>query len=85
MLEAAMLGIPYEGTLPRFGVDSAPAVQSPLLPPSPTVLAQRFLREEQDAAFQASLQVPLAGCTSSIMWSLWPYQHVLASLSPAHW
>lgn len=63
MLEAAMLGIPYAGRLPDFGVNGAAppggggfggAAAQPL---SPGVHHTRALREEQDWAFQASLQV----------------------------
>ena len=51
MLEAAMLGIPYEGRMPEFGN------QEPAEPVSPSVLRQRELREEQDQAYQESLLV----------------------------
>jgi hypothetical protein len=63
MLEAAMLGIPYAGRLPDFGVNGAAppggggfggGAAQPL---SPGVRHTRALREEQDWAFQASLQV----------------------------
>ena len=46
-----MLGIPYEGRIPAFAADND------VQPTSPSVLAQRQLREEQDNAFQQSLQV----------------------------
>ena len=59
MLEAAMLGLPYSGRMPDFsqpafvqganGGDAAPL--------SPSVRAQRKLRQEQDDAFHASLKV----------------------------
>lgn len=55
MLEAAMLGIPYEGGMP-----SVNEPWQPQLPPNPAVMAQRQLREEQDAAYQASLLVCLS-------------------------
>jgi len=48
MLEAAMLGIPYTGRMPQFGAASA-------VPVDPSVLGQRNLRREQDAAFEESL------------------------------
>lgn len=47
-----MLGIPYEGRMPRMDEPWQPAA-----PPAPEVVAQRMLREEQDAAYQASLMV----------------------------
>ena len=49
-----MLGIPYEGRMPRMDEPWQPAA-----PPAPEVVAQRMLREEQDAAYQASLMVQL--------------------------
>jgi hypothetical protein len=58
MIEALMFGQPYEGRLADF---SAPREQQPL---SPTVAAQRRVREEQDAAYRESLQVCLQVCTS---------------------
>lgn len=51
MLEAALLGIPYEGRIPDFSQSEVPE------PLSPSVLQQRILREEQDQAYQDSLQV----------------------------
>ena len=69
MLEAAMLGIPYEGRIPAFAADND------VQPTSPSVLAQRQLREEQDNAFQQSLQV--AQCVwvflffLFLVWSSW--------------
>lgn len=55
-----MLGIPYEGRIPPFAADNDAQ------PPSPSVLAQRQLRQEQDDAFQQSLQVgPKSICPDS--------------------
>lgn len=50
MLEAAMLGIPYEGRIPDFNNPTPPE------PVSPTVIHHRQLREEQDQAYHDSLQ-----------------------------
>ena len=58
MLEAAMLGIPYEGRMPApFDRGAHGGWGAPAAPPAPEVVAQRALREEQDAAYQASLLV----------------------------
>ena len=54
MLEAAMLGIPYEGRMPDF---SAQTAQSDQHPTSPGAVAGRAVRQEQDYAYQQSLQV----------------------------
>ena len=51
MLEAAFLGIPYEGRLPDFSQAEASE------PTSPSVMRGRQLRHEQDQAYQDSLQV----------------------------
>lgn len=51
MLEAAFLGVPYEGRIPDFS--QAEAAE----PMSPSVMAGRQLRQEQDQAYQDSLQV----------------------------
>lgn len=51
-----MLGIPYEGRMPAFGA-GAGNWGVPSGPPAPEVVAQRALRSEQDAAYQASLAV----------------------------
>lgn len=61
MLEAAMLGIPYEGRMPAMNEPWQPAA-----PPAPEVVAQRQLREEQDAAYQASLLVSMFFCFSFV-------------------
>jgi len=53
MLEAAMLGIPYEGRIPDFTAQSA----RPDQPMSPTAVAGRAVRQEQDFAYEQSLQV----------------------------
>ena len=53
MLEAAMLGIPYEGTIPDFAAEAA----RPMVPPSSESLAGRSVRQEQDWAYEQSLQV----------------------------
>eukprot|EP00775_Hariotina_reticulata_P006310 gene6310-6545_t len=48
MLEAAMLGIPYEGRLPDFsGAQAAAAAAAPL---SPGTIEQRTLQQEEEAA-----------------------------------
>jgi len=50
-----MLGIPYE--------EHRPSVREPAWPaaaPDPEVMAQRELRNEQDAAYQASLLVSMS-------------------------
>ena len=54
MLEAAMLGVPYEGGMPDFSAQSA---RSALASTSPTAVAGRAVRQEQDAAYEQSLQV----------------------------
>ncbi|KAK9842580.1 hypothetical protein WJX81_007176 [Elliptochloris bilobata] len=51
MLEAAMLGVPYEGRMPDYGAPAAPPA-----PVAPDVAAHRDLRREQDDAYQASLR-----------------------------
>ena len=53
MLEAAMLGIPYEGRIPDFTSQPARLDQ----PMSPTAVAGRAVRQEQDYAYEQSLQV----------------------------
>lgn len=57
MLEAAMLGIPYEGEIPphRRPLGSVPAA-----PPDPAAIEQRLLRQEQDDAYEQSLQADRA-------------------------
>lgn len=57
MLEAAMLGIPYEGQIPDFSQQQAPPE-----PTSPSVLQQRELRDEQDQAYKESLEVRTSPC-----------------------
>jgi hypothetical protein len=66
MLEAAMLGIPYAGRMPDFGANGAAPPGSGLFgnaggaaaqPLSLGVRHTRALRQEQDSAYQASLQV----------------------------
>lgn len=52
MLEAAMLGIPYQGRMPDFSNAAAAAAGPPL---SPGAMEQRSLRAEQDAAYEESL------------------------------
>ena len=76
MLEAAMLGIPYAGRMPDFGAngaappgggmsgDAGGAAAQPL---SPGVRRTRALREEQDWAYQASLQVPIVTFVLKLM------------------
>jgi hypothetical protein len=53
MLEAAMLGIPYQGRMPDFSNAAAAAAAGP--PLSPGAMEQRSLRAEQDAAYEESL------------------------------
>jgi hypothetical protein len=53
MLEAAMLGIPYQGRMPDFSAEAAAAAAGP--PLSPGAMEQRSLRAEQDAAYEESL------------------------------
>ena len=53
MLEAAMLGIPYEGRIPDFAAQPS----RPYVPPSSESLAGRSVRQEQDWAYEQSLQV----------------------------
>lgn len=48
-----MLGIPYEGRIPDFSAQPA----LPDQPTSPTAVAGRAVRQEQDYAYQQSLQV----------------------------
>lgn len=48
-----MLGIPYQGRIPDFAAESARLDQ----PTSPTAVAGRAVRQEQDYAYQQSLQV----------------------------
>lgn len=63
MLEAAMLGLPYSGHMPDFTAGaSAPYAngRGEATPLSPTVRAQRQLRQEQDDAFHASLKARLS-------------------------
>jgi hypothetical protein len=54
MMEALVFGTPYQGRLAHF---PPPRPAPPARSVSPTVVAQRRVREEQDAAYQASLQV----------------------------
>lgn len=56
MLEAAMLGIPYEGRMPDFTAQPARPDQQPT---SPGAVAGRAVRQEQDYAYQQSLQVTI--------------------------
>jgi hypothetical protein len=77
MLEAAMLGTAYEGRMPDFANPMPPSDA----PTDPAIVEERFLREEQDAAYQASLAVsllpqPLISSTSAVLlpnWCLPPY------------
>ena len=68
MLEAAMLGIPYEGRMPDFTAQPA----RPDQPTSPTAVAGRAVRQEQDYAYQQSLQV---------CWSM-PHWHPVCEAEP---
>ncbi len=52
MLEAAMLGIPYQAR-----PSARTAAWTPSAPAAPEVVAQREIRNEQDAAYQESLMV----------------------------
>ncbi|GBF98850.1 hypothetical protein Rsub_11454 [Raphidocelis subcapitata] len=58
MLEAAMLGVPYTGRIPTF---------SPAAPVDPGALEQRWLRREQDEAFEESLAADRAKQESAQM------------------
>ena len=55
-----MLGIPYEGRMHDYANNGGAQQWLPQAPPDPQVIAQRQLREEQDAAYQASLLVRAA-------------------------
>ena len=52
MLEAAMLGIPYQAR-----PSARTAAWTPSAPAAPEVVAGREIRNEQDAAYQESLMV----------------------------
>ena len=52
-----MLGVPYEGRIPDFTAQPA----RPDQPMSPTAVAGRAVRQEQDYAYQQSLQVSVHG------------------------
>ncbi len=75
MLEAAMLGIPYEGRMPHMGEPWQPSA-----PPAPEVVAQRQLREEQDVAYQASLLVSPSRCSAVSVQPLTTADEVLIML-----
>lgn len=51
-----MLGIPYEGRMPDFTAQPARPDQQPT---SPGAVAGRAVRQEQDFAYQQSLQVTI--------------------------
>lgn len=53
-----MLGVPYEGRIPDFSAQPA----MPDLSSSPTAVAGRAVRQEQDYAYQQSLQVSIHSC-----------------------
>ena len=62
-----MLGIPYEARMPApFDRGAQGGWGAPAAPPAPEVVAQRALREEQDAAYQASLLVRSGGPGMSV-------------------
>ena len=54
-----MLGVPYEGRMPDFTAQSSRPDQQPT---SPGAVAGRAVRQEQDYAYQQSLQV--RSCTT---------------------
>ncbi|XP_010278560.1 PREDICTED: plant UBX domain-containing protein 8-like [Nelumbo nucifera] len=56
MLEAALFGGIPEGTAYHFSRDMGPYPRRVPRPPSPTLAAQRLLREQQDDEYLASLQ-----------------------------
>ena len=56
MLEAAMLGIPYTGRMPDFSAGS----RQSSAPADPEVVEARLLRDDQDAAYHASLEVSIS-------------------------
>lgn len=58
-----MLGIPYEGRIPDFNAQPA----RPDLPMSPTAVAGRAVRQEQDYAYQQSLQVSRHGSFQQVL------------------
>ena len=58
-----MLGVPYEGRMPDFTSQSARADQQPT---SPGAVAGRAVRQEQDYAYQQSLQVTVTNMASCI-------------------
>lgn len=66
MLEAAMLGIPYEGTIPDFAAQPA----RPRVPPSASSMAGQSVRQEQDWAYEQSLQVCMCSNTQFVMCSM---------------
>ena len=55
-----MLGIPYEGRMPDFTAQPARPDQQPT---SPGAVAGRAVRQEQDHAYQQSLQVTILNFT----------------------
>lgn len=57
MLEAAMLGIPYDG---EIAPHRRPLGSVPSIPPDPAAIEQRLLRQEQDDAYEQSLQADRA-------------------------
>ena len=75
MLEAAMLGIPYEGRIPDFAAQPS----RPYVPPSSESLAGRSVRQEQDWAYEQSLQVHYAHTKPTLHLSLTAEQHVHCS------
>ena len=52
-----MLNRPYNGHIPDYSSRPAPYANGSSAPVSPSVHAQRQLRQEQDAAFHESLKV----------------------------
>ena len=59
-----MLGVPYEGRMPDFTAQSSRPDQQPT---SPGAVAGRAVRQEQDYAYQQSLQVIMHNLT-------WPHR-----------
>jgi hypothetical protein len=75
MLEAAMLGIPYQGRMPDFS-NAAAAAAAAGPPLSPGAMEQRSLRAEQDAAYEESLALDRCVAWQSGYCFLVPFAYV---------
>ena len=79
-----MLGIPYEGRIPDFSAQPA----RPDQPMSPTAVAGRAVRQEQDYAYKQSLQVSsynnaleiATGSCRSLTLSVWKHALIIEVL-----